>query len=171
MPMPSMPPSDLTAQALTGLMPPPSARMTMGRKGIPLLGKVPLFSGLSKRHLRRLADLAEDVRFAGGRQIVQAGTPGKAFFVILEGNAKVYRGVVPTGRAIARLGPGDFFGELALLDGGPRTASVVADSRVTAVRLSRGAFQKLLKSEPDIAVAIMVGLARRAREAGKLLTE
>ena len=114
--------AELTAQALTGLAPPRPTRPTMGRRGMPLLSDIPLFAGLSKRHLRRVADLAEEVPFQDGRLMVQADSPGQALYVIAEGNARVFRGVVPTGRPIARLGPGDFFEEIALFDGGPRTA-------------------------------------------------
>ncbi len=155
---------ELTAQALTGLAPPHAARPTMGRRGVALLSQVPLFEGLSKRHLRHVADLAEEVRFGDGRIVVQAGSPGRAFYVIADGKANVFRTVLPSGRRIARLGPGDFFGEISLLDGGPRSATVVADGSVLAIRLMRGAFHKLLRSEPSIALAVMQGLANRARQ-------
>jgi CRP-like cAMP-binding protein len=83
--------------------------------------------------------------------------------VSADGRAKVFRTIVATGRPIARLGPGEFFGEIALLDGGPRSATVVAEGDVRAIRLMRGAFHKLLRSEPGIALAIMQGLAARVR--------
>ncbi|HEX9123195.1 MAG TPA: cyclic nucleotide-binding domain-containing protein, partial [Actinomycetota bacterium] len=151
----------LTAQALTGVASPRAARPRIGRRGLPMLSAIPLFAGLSKRHLRHVADLAEEVRFRDGTVMVRAGTPGRALYVIAEGRARVARGVVPIGRAIARLGPGDFFGEIALLDGGPRSASVVADGPVVAIRLMRGAFLKLMRSEPAIAMAVVQTLAQR----------
>src|SRR2546423_7022221 len=95
-----------------------ASRSTLGRKGVALLQEVPLFADLSRRHLRRIAGLAEEVEFAAGRTIVQNGSRGDAFYVIVEGTAKVLAGY--STRTFARLGPGDFFGELALLDGGPR---------------------------------------------------
>ena len=136
-------------------------RPTLGRAGIELLAGVPLFAGLSRRHLRRLADLAEEVRFGAGRTIVQYGSPGNTFFVIVEGRVKVLAGY--SSRAFARLGPGDFFGELALLDGGPRTASVVAETPLVAIRIPRAGFRKMLKSEPDISLKLLEELSRRLR--------
>src|SRR2546425_11632924 len=156
--------SALTAATLTGLAPSDSpARLTMGRRKVPLLAQVPLFSGLSRRHLRRIADLAEEVRYRNGRTIVETGLPGNAFFVIAEGRAKVYRAKFPSGRPIAVLGPGDFFGEMALLDGGPRSATVVADGELTTIRLTRSGFRKVLTHEPSIAFGVMQELAARAR--------
>ncbi len=108
-------------------------RPTLGRRGVALLADVPLFAGLSRRHLRRLAGLAEEVPFGAGRTVVQNGSRGNAFYVIVEGTAKVLAGY--STRTFARLGPGDFFGELALLDGGPRTASVVAETPLVTIRI------------------------------------
>jgi CRP-like cAMP-binding protein len=136
-------------------------RPTLGRTAIALLAGVPLFAGLSRRHLRRLAGLAEEVRFGAGRTIVQYGSRGNTFFVIVEGTVKVLAGY--SSRAFARLGPGDFFGELALLDGGPRTASVVAEMPVVAIRIPRAEFRKMLKSEPDISIKLLEELSRRLR--------
>ncbi len=169
MPRPAfnLPPGQVTAQALAlgvGAAPDATGRPTMGRKGVHLLSNVPLFAGLSRRHLRRIADLAEEMRFGQGRIIVQSGAPGKAFYIIAEGRAKVVRSVTGSGRAIARLGPGDFFGEMALLDGGPRSASVVAEIPLTAIRLPRGPFRRLLQSEPAVALKIMEALASRIRK-------
>src|SRR5207344_1429042 len=98
-----------------------ASRRALDRQGVALLTTVPLFAELPRRHLRRLAGLAEQVRFGAGRTVVQNGSRGTGFYVIVEGTAKVTVGY--SNRAFARLGPGDFFGELALLDGGPRTAS------------------------------------------------
>ncbi|MFL5768387.1 MAG: cyclic nucleotide-binding domain-containing protein [Actinomycetota bacterium] len=134
---------------------------SLGRKGVALLESVPLFSGLSKRHLRRIAGLADEVSFAEGRVIVDTGSRGNAFYVIVEGTAKVLVGY--SSRTLARLGPGDFFGELALLDGGPRTASVVAAEPLTAIRIQRTQFRKMLRSEPDVALKILEELAGRLR--------
>jgi CRP/FNR family transcriptional regulator len=142
----------------------PSAPPALGKDRIPLLAGIPLFEGLSRRHLGRLAKLAGEARFREGAMMVQAGRPGLAFHVILEGRARVVHGVLPTGRTIVRLGPGDYFGELALLDGGPRSASVVADTPVTTMRLPRGEFRRILRSEPDIALKLLQGLATRLRD-------
>jgi CRP-like cAMP-binding protein len=127
------------------------------------LAEVPLFAGLSRRHLRRIAELADEVSYRDGRTVVEAGLPGAAFFVVVAGRVKVYPGAIPTGRPRARLGPGEFFGEMAILDGGPRSATVVADGTVTLLRLPRSAFLKIVAKEPTVAVKIMAGLAGRLR--------
>ena len=127
------------------------------------LAEVPLFAGLSKRHLRRLAELADQLHYRDGRIIVQAGLPGKAFFIILAGRAKIYRGKLASGKPKARLGAGDYFGEMSVVDGGPRSATVVADGPVTALRLTQSAFLKMIGNEPTVAVEIMAGLAERLR--------
>jgi len=129
-----------------------------------LLASVPLFAGLSRRHLRKLAAMAQEVHYRDGRVIVEAGETGNAFYVIVEGKAAVYRGKVPSGRPRDRLGPGDFFGELALLDGGPRTATVVAQGALVVLRLRRAAFHKMITREPQVAEKIMAGLAGRIRK-------
>ena len=149
----------LVSDALTGLAQPRRRRVP-----IELIADVPLFAGLSKRHLRRLADLMTEARYPDGRAIVQAGQPGTAFFVIVDGAIKVYASVVPTGRPKARLRAGDFFGELSVLDGGPRTATVVADGEVLTLRLTRSAFVRMVSKEPAVGLGIMAGLAGRLRK-------
>ncbi len=125
------------------------------------LAKVPLFQELSKRHVRHVANHAEEAVFSPGQTIVKEGIPGAGFYVIAEGAVRVVRGK----RRIARLGAGDFFGEMALLDGQPRMASVVAETPVLAVRLSRKQFRKMVLSEPEVGLKIMEGLAGRLRKA------
>jgi CRP/FNR family transcriptional regulator, cyclic AMP receptor protein len=150
----SMPAALLAAEARSSSRP-------VARASAKLLAEVPLFSGLSRRHLRRLAAVAEEVRFAPGRPIVQEGSRGNAFFVILDGEAKVT--MAGATRTAARLGRGDFFGELAVLDGGPRTASVIALTRVVVARITRTQFRKVLRQEPDVALAILEEVSRRLR--------
>jgi CRP-like cAMP-binding protein len=91
-----------------------------------VLGVVPLFEGLSKKQLKKVADLADVARFMGGSTLVRQGDIGDSFYVVLTGQAKV----VASGRTVNRLLPGDHFGEISLLDGGPRTASVVAETEM-----------------------------------------
>jgi len=143
----------------------------LGKEAAGLLGKVPLFSGLSPRQLRRLADLTREVRFQKGSLIIQAGQPGQAFFVMVDGEARVTKDPSGGGRTLARLKAGDFFGEFALLDGGPRTASVVAETPVTAFRLGRGDFRRLLAKEPQVAIRMLEGIAGRARTGDRIGTE
>lgn len=116
------------------------------------LAQVPLFSGLAPRHLKRLADLTEQQRFMEGSRVVREGDIGDTFYVILQGEAKV---TSPSGRVVNRLRPGDFFGEISLLDGGPRTASVLADSPLMMLALPRTAFLKMLRQEPDVGVRLL----------------
>lgn len=116
------------------------------------LAQVPLFSGLAPRHLKRLADLTEEQRYMEGARVVREGDAGDTFYVILEGEAKVTnRG----GRLVNRLRPGDFFGEISLLDGGPRTANVVALTPLTMLALPRAAFLKMLGQEREIGVKLL----------------
>jgi CRP/FNR family transcriptional regulator, cyclic AMP receptor protein len=131
----------------------------LGRGGIALLRGVPLFSQLSHRHLRQLASRADEVRYGANRAIVREGTRGDSFFVIAEGEATVRRGT----RAIGKLGPGEFFGEMALLDGRPRSASVTSNTPLLVVRLTRSEFNKALDENPQMARGIMAELAARIR--------
>ena len=125
------------------------------------LAEVPLFEGLSKRQLRRVAKLARIRRFAPGSTMVRTGDPGRSFYVLLDGTAKVVR---VSGRP-RRLGAGDYFGEMALLDDAPRSAAVVADGEVLALTIDRPGFTKLLRAEPALAQALLSTLAARLRAA------
>ena len=131
----------------------------MGKEWVGVLERVPLFEQLSKRHLRRVAGLAAAKRFAAGSAIMRVGERGDAFYVILDGEA---RARPRTGRTV-KLGAGDFFGEMALLDGSPRSASVEAVTDVLTMRVGRSAFAKLLEQEAGIARALLVALADRVR--------
>jgi CRP/FNR family transcriptional regulator, cyclic AMP receptor protein len=121
-----------------------------------VLGALPLFSGVPKRHVRAIAKLAWRVDCAPGEVIVQAGDRGNSLFLILEGRARVL------GKSRV-LQPGDFFGEMALIDGGPRSATIIAASQVRAMMVQRRAFLKALKQNPQIGLAIMETLAGRVR--------
>jgi CRP-like cAMP-binding protein len=127
-----------------------------------VLARVPLFADLSSRDLRRVAGLAEETWFNAGRVIVEEGQPGSSFYVILDGEARVTKG--RSGRVLSRLKPGDHFGEMALLDGQPRSATVIAETSLDAIRIKRAAFRELLKKEPEVGLRIMAGLASRVRE-------
>lgn len=133
----------------------------MSKRAREALAGVPMFTSLSSRHLRRVAELCEEQRFMAGATIVRAGDIGDTFYVILEGEARV---VSPAGRALNRLYPGDVFGEISLLDGGPRTASVIAETPLVMLALSRRAFLSLLEAEPVVAGRMLkhvAGLLRR----------
>jgi len=152
--------SQATAGAVVrGALTAPHDPNRVGHDWLATLAEVPLFEGLSKRHLRRIAKLARIRRFAPGSTMVRAGDPGTSFFVLLDGVARV---VPPTGRAL-RLGIGDSFGEMALLDGAPRSADVVADGEVLTLTIGHASFCKLLRKEPALAVALLRTLAARLR--------
>lgn len=149
--------------AARAVMPAPGDPDRMGRDWVPVLADVPLFRNLSRRHLKRVASLARTRRFASGSSIVRAGDEGSAFFVLIDGEARV---VTPTGRR-RRLRAGDCFGEMALLDDSPRSADVVADGEVLTMTINRRAFSKLLKREPALTHELLRTLAARLRAAEK----
>ena len=116
------------------------------------LAQVPLFAGMPPRFLKRLGDKMDEQRFMEGATIVRQGEPGDTFYVLVEGEAKVKDA---NGRTLSRLIPGDFFGEISLMDGGPRTATVVAETNLTTLALSRKDFSALLQSEPKVTVGLL----------------
>jgi CRP-like cAMP-binding protein len=121
-----------------------------------VLGAMPLFSGVPKRHVRSIAKLAWRVDHAPGEVIVQAGERGNSLYLMLEGRARV----VGKSRVLK---PGDFFGEMALIDGGPRSATIIATSQVRVMMVQRRPFLEVLKQNPQIGLAIMETLAQRVR--------
>jgi len=137
--------------------------MAKGRPEVELISRVPLFDGLSRAHLGRVAALTEETTYNAGRVIVEKDSPGRAFYVIVDGTAKVVKGKIVTARREAELGPGDFFGELALLDGERRAATVIATTQLTTVRIERNAFRRLLREEPELALKLLEGMAKRTR--------
>jgi CRP/FNR family transcriptional regulator, cyclic AMP receptor protein len=130
-----------------------------------VLGVVPLFEGLSKKQLKKVADLADVARFMGGSTLVRQGDIGDSFYVVLTGQAKV----VASGRTVNRLLPGDHFGEISLLDGGPRTASVVAETEMTLVIITQKDFLAMLSKDPEITVSLLEGMARTVRRLDRSL--
>ncbi len=125
------------------------------------LQNVSLFSRCSRRDLGAIAKLTEIERYEPGAAIVEQGTPGNAFYVVIEGRAVVRR----NGRRSGELGPGDYFGELALLDPAPRNADVEALEPTTVARLGVGPFCQMLRDSPTVNERLLAGLARRVRDA------
>jgi CRP-like cAMP-binding protein len=123
------------------------------------LASVPLFADLPKKHLRELARASGVSEYADGETVVKQGAAGDVCYVILEGKARVMRG----GRRIASMASGDFFGEMSLLDGEPRTASVLTEQPSRLLSLSRKAFVELLASDPKVASTVLAIVARRLR--------
>jgi CRP/FNR family cyclic AMP-dependent transcriptional regulator len=143
--------------------PPPGSRsvakVALGRRQ-DALAKAAFFAQLSKRHLQSLAKVSQAFDFPTGAAIVEEGAVSSSFFVILEGQAKVVR----KGRTVKRLMGGDFFGEISLLDPGPRTATVVAESNVRVLDLAGKDFLDVLADEPQLSIRILQELAKRLRE-------
>jgi CRP/FNR family transcriptional regulator, cyclic AMP receptor protein len=131
----------------------------MGRGWADILGEIPLFAGLSKRHLNKIAGLAKTRRYARFTNIVREGERGDSFYVILDGTVLVK----PSGKRSVRLKAGDWFGEMALLDGAPRTATVEAQDEVLVMVLGRAAFQKAVTADPKMAMVLLRTLAERLR--------
>jgi CRP/FNR family transcriptional regulator, cyclic AMP receptor protein len=131
------------------------------------LKTVPLFSGCSARELASLSRFLTVVDVPAGRAIVKEGNPGAGLYVLLEGQTKVVIG----DRTRKRLGPGDFFGEISLLDRGPRTATVVAETPVRTLTLSSWNFRAALKEHPSMAVKLLEELARRVRTASASVSD
>jgi CRP/FNR family cyclic AMP-dependent transcriptional regulator len=132
---------------------------------IAALGGVPLFEGLSKKQMKQVAELAEIARFMAGASIVKQGVIGDSFYVVLTGQAKV----VANGRTLHRLLPGDHFGEISLLDGGERTASVVAETPMTLLEITQKQFFSMLTKDPEITVVLLEGIARAVRRMDRSL--
>ncbi|MGH2710528.1 MAG: cyclic nucleotide-binding domain-containing protein [Actinomycetota bacterium] len=138
----------------------------MGKKeAVDMLGSVPLFEGLSKRELDLIYREAKQTKFDAGHDIVEQGATGVGFHLILEGKADVVVG----GRKRATLGPGDYFGEMSLLDGGPRSATVKTATEVKTLALTSWVFLPLLDKMPSIARKMLVELSRRLRGLEKSL--
>ena len=125
------------------------------------LANVPLFSSLSKRDLQKVAKASDEVPIAEGQVLVEQGRTGHEFFLILEGDAVVRR----NNRKVADLGPGQYFGELALLDRGPRSASVVANSDMRVLVLGQREFIGVVDSIPGMAYKMLTTMAQRLRDA------
>jgi CRP/FNR family transcriptional regulator, cyclic AMP receptor protein len=135
----------------------------MARKStyIDRLAAVPMFAALTKRELQQVASAADEIDVGPGTVLTQEGRTGHEFFLILSGKAIVRR----NNRKVATLGPGQFFGELALLDRGPRTATVEADTDMTLLVLGQREFAGLLENVPGLASKILTGMAGRLRAA------
>ena len=130
------------------------------------LANVALFSDCSKRDLQTIARVVREIPHPAGTVIAREGEPGVGLFVLLDGTAEVSIG----GRKKATLGPGEFFGEIALLDGGPRTATVTAKTDVQLLGLTEWVFRGLMSEHPTIALKTLQQMAGRLRVATKAAT-
>ena len=127
------------------------------------LAKVPMFAGCTKKELEAVARAVKEVEHPEGHVIAREGDRGVGFFLISDGTAKVSIG----GKTRSRLGPGDFFGEIALLDRGPRTATVTATSPIKLLGLTAWVFRGLIEEHPSIGFKLLEVVASRLREASK----
>lgn len=123
------------------------------------LAKVDLFEGLSRRELKRVAASAREVTHRSGHTVIDEGGVALGFHLILDGRATV---TTPSGTK-RELGPGDYFGEISLVDGLPRSASVVAEGSLHTLYLNSSGFHTLIGEHPDIAKAMLAVLCRRIR--------
>jgi CRP-like cAMP-binding protein len=137
------------------------ATVAKASKELEYLATVPLFSALSKSELQQVVRAAEELDVAAGAEIVTEGRVGREFFLILDGSAVVRRGA----EEVATLGPGQWFGELALLDREPRSATVQATSAMKLLVLGQAEFAGLLETIPGVAAKLLRGMAHRLRDA------
>jgi CRP/FNR family cyclic AMP-dependent transcriptional regulator len=131
-----------------------------------LLAGVPLFEGLSKKELNSILSVAKQIQFDEGHDIVEEGATGVGFHLVLEGEAHVLIG----GRKRATLRAGDYFGEMSLIDGGPRSATVRTSTPVRTLALTSWAFMPLLDKNPSIARKLLAEMSKRLRNIERALT-
>jgi CRP/FNR family transcriptional regulator, cyclic AMP receptor protein len=122
-----------------------------------LIRKVPLFARVSRADIKEIAKLADEIDLREGKEMTREGHPGREFFVLLEGTADVKR----NSRKINTLGPGDFFGEIALVSREPRTATVIATSPIRALVITDRSFRRLLDDSPQVKDRVMEAMAER----------
>lgn len=132
-----------------------------------MIGRVSLFSELSKKHLRSIAKSGVERNFEGGQTIVKEGESGVGFYLILDGKVEVKK----KNKVISALSGGDFFGEMGLIDDAPRSADVVAVSPTKTLCVSAWAFTGLVKGNPEIAMKMMKVLVHRLRTTNKSFSE
>ena len=125
---------------------------------INLIKGVPLFAEASKAQLAEIASIADEVDLPAGKTLITEGDSGREFFILIDGTADVTQGGKKIGKV---MGPGDFFGEIALVSKAPRTATITTTSPVRALVVTDRAFRQLLEKSPEIAVGVLTALAER----------
>ena len=130
------------------------------------LRSIPLFAGLTQRQLSSVLGSSHAIEYQPGVPIVTEGEKGKGFFVLARGTVRVSI----SGKEVSTLGPGSYFGEIAVIDGGPRTATIAAESGVSALELTRPALLRLIDREPGIARAMYDELQRHRSEPQSLVS-
>jgi CRP/FNR family cyclic AMP-dependent transcriptional regulator len=132
---------------------------------VKMLADVPIFEELSTKELKSIAAAAKEVTHRQGAVLAREGDSGVGFFLILDGSV----GVAVGGRPVQGMGPGDFFGEISLLDGGPRTATCTAQTDVTTLGITPWTFKRLIEQNPSIASKMLKVMAQRLRSSAKQL--
>ena len=122
--------------------------------------KVPLFRGMSTSDLETVADRASETTFEGGEIVTREGEPGEAFYIVIEGRLHVSQ----HGTLVRELGPGDFLGEISLVDGRPRTATVTAVGPVQALVIRRADFLEMVEWDSAVRLGILMALTERIRK-------
>jgi CRP/FNR family cyclic AMP-dependent transcriptional regulator len=128
-----------------------------------VLASIPLFSKLSKKDLARLHKAAHEITYDAGTVLASEDEIGRFFFIILDGEAKVD----VQGREIRRLGRGDYFGEMALIDRSVRAATVTAESPLRCLTITQIEFRPLATEHPDVAWALLEAMVERVRESDR----
>lgn len=141
--------------------------MAGGKDALEMLGSVSLFEGFSRKELKAVLDAGKEVSHQEGHEVVTQGGSGAGFHLILEGEAAV----LVSGRKRATLGPGEYFGEMSLIDEGPRSATVRATTPLRTLSLASWNFSTLLEKHPSMALKMLVEMSRRLRRVERSLTE
>ncbi len=124
------------------------------------LKEVSLFKNITSERLAKIATIAKEVEFPRGERIINEGDEGDSLFIIVEGGVSILKGK----DIIARLSSKDFFGEMAILDSEPRSASVIADTDITCLKINREDFTEILIDEHEIMLSIIKSLVQRLRQ-------
>jgi len=140
-------------------------RKTTSAAKMALLGNIDLFIECTKKELAQIASISTEYDAVAGQVLAQEGQPGAEFFIIVDGEATASRNNV----VLATLTSTDFFGELALLDGGSRTATVKAETNMHLLVLSRGEFGQLCRTYPSVSYRMLKGLGGRLRQADEMI--
>jgi len=125
-----------------------------------MLQQVPLLAGLGRKELELVSRLCDEVDMPAGRELMREGTTGDEFYVIVEGSVRVERG----GQRVATLGSGQFLGEIALVDHGPRSASATCETACRLLVLGHREFNSLLQVNPEVRTRVLEALAARVRK-------
>ncbi|HEX9602277.1 MAG TPA: cyclic nucleotide-binding domain-containing protein [Myxococcales bacterium] len=127
------------------------------------LKSIDLFRGLAGEELATIAEIAEEQPFAAGEPVLAEGEPGDALYLVVEGALRVHRG----GKQLAQLGVRDVFGEMAMLDPQPRSASVTVVKDAVLLKIGRDDFRDVLQERPEICMGVIQVLSRRLRGSGR----